>query len=309
MKCFPSPWDAPDLTLLAGDGTEVVVAEDETTRHRALRDAEYIFDCRVRGAPHADLGFYRELSDVGVCVQGSEIDFGIPFVAGVNDAALKDQRLVHVASCNTHATSAILRIVAGAQLQELDEADLVVVRRSEDVGSHERLVAANVVARHRDQEAGTHHAVEARKVFSTIGATADVVSSDVTTPSQLMHAVRFCVRTRSKLIEETLQARFEDDPYVATTEKFDSNRVFELGRRHGFHGRIFAHAVVVANNLLVDKNRVRGWAFVPQEGNTLVSSLEAFLRFREGRTGEGREHEATGAAVKSIRDRLIRSRW
>ena len=51
----------------------------------------------------------------------------------------------------------------------------------------------------------------------------------------------------------------------------------ELGRRSGFQGRLSAHAVVVANDLFVAGASVRGWAFVPQEGNTLLSTVEAFL--------------------------------
>ena len=53
--------------------------------------------------------------------------------------------------------------------------------------------------------------------------------------------------------------------------------MFELGRRYGVQGRLFAHAIVVANDLLISGRSIKGWAFVPQEGNTLLSTLEAFL--------------------------------
>ena len=114
-----------------------------------------------------------------------------------------------------------------------------------------------------------------------------------------MHSVRFHMRSRSTLSDAALNARFEDDPFVATTRKFDSNRIFELGRRYGVQGRIFAHAIVVANNLLVHGNDIRGWAFVPQEGNTLVSSLEAMLRFRG----------ASDSSLRAVRQRLIERHW
>ena len=64
---------------------------------------------------------------------------------------------------------------------------------------------------------------------------------------------------------------------MASTNKFDSNRVFDLGRRYGFQGRIYNHAIIVDNNLLIRDNFIKGWGFVPQEGNTLLSTIEAFL--------------------------------
>jgi hypothetical protein len=56
----------------------------------------------------------------------------------------------------------------------------------------------------------------------------------------------------------------EAEPRLATTAKFDSNRVSRLGRRYGFQGRLYAHAVVVANDLFVAGASVRDWAFVPR---------------------------------------------
>ncbi|MBP6563557.1 MAG: hypothetical protein KA214_08810, partial [Neisseriaceae bacterium] len=38
-----------------------------------------------------------------------------------------------------------------------------------------------------------------------------------------------------------------------------------------------AQMIVVTNNLLFSERAVKGWAFIPQEGNTLVSTLCAFL--------------------------------
>ena len=299
VKCFPKPWEQPDQALLTRGGADFVSATTEDARHRALEQADYIFDCRKEGAARADRGFYERLSGVGVCAQGSEVGFGIPFVAGVNDTALSGQRLVQVASCNTHATTTLLRTLAGPCLEHLKDADFVIVRRSEDVGAHERLVTASVVARHRDEECGTHHATEARRVFETVGVSPAVTSSDITTPSQLMHAVRFRITISSNLTPAQVRSRCDEDALLSTTEKFDSNRVFELGRRYGFHGRIYAHAIVVANNLLLTGSVLSGWAFVPQEGNTVLSSVGAFLRFC------GSEE----TTFRRLRDALIQPRW
>ena len=237
-----------------------------------------MFDCRRAGAALRDRDVYLELDNLrGVSAQGSETGFGVPFVGGINPDALSGERLVQIASCNTHATATLLRVLGGPRLERLEDADLVCVRRCEDLGSRERMVGANVVSRHRDPRHGTHHAADAARVYATLGLEVPVVSSDITTPSQLMHAVRFNVRLRSPRGVADVVADFKAEPRLATTAKFDSNRVFELGRRYGFQGRLYAHALVVASDLLVDGRRVRGWAFVPQEGNTLLSTIEAFL--------------------------------
>jgi len=53
--------------------------------------------------------------------------------------------------------------------------------------------------------------------------------------------------------------------------------IFELGRRYGFMGRIFSHAIVVDNNMLINDKIIKAWAFIPQEGNTILSTINAFL--------------------------------
>src|SRR5690606_26219058 len=125
----------------------------------------------------------------------------------------------------------------GDNLENLDYADVVVVRRSEDLGNHERLVSANVVARHLDLDIGTHHAIDVVDLFDTKGCSCKLTSSDITTPSQLMHSVRFNIRFKQKL-NKPIADLIASNSFVATTAKFDSNVVFELGRRYGFNGRL-----------------------------------------------------------------------
>jgi glyceraldehyde-3-phosphate dehydrogenase/erythrose-4-phosphate dehydrogenase len=243
-----------------------------------LASVDYVFDCRKAGAALRDREAYLQLPRLrGASAQGSEAGFGVPFVGGVNADVVRGERLVQIASCNTHATTTLLQVLGGAKLGRLEEADLVCVRRSEDLGGRERLVGANVVSRHRDARHGTHHAADAARIYATLGLAPCVTSSDITTPSQLMHAVRFNVSLRAPREATDLVADFEAERRLAVTTKFDSNRLFELGRRYGFQGRLYAHAIVVANDLLVTGRNVRGWAFVPQEGNTLLSTVEAFL--------------------------------
>jgi glyceraldehyde-3-phosphate dehydrogenase (NAD(P)) len=274
----PQAFDAPDLKELDRRGARIVWAPTEAAERDLFASVDYVFDCRRAGAALRARETYLGLPNLrGASAQGSEAGFGVPFVGGVNAEVVTGERLVQIASCNTHATATLLRVLGGARLERLEEADLVCVRRSEDLGGCERLVGANVVSRHRDAHHGTHHAADAARVYATLGLAPLVVSSDITTPSQLTHAVRFNVRLRAPRPAADVVADLEAEPRLATTAKFDSHRVFELGRRYGFQGRLYAHAIVVANDLLVAGPNVRGWAFVPQEGNTLLSTVEAFL--------------------------------
>jgi glyceraldehyde-3-phosphate dehydrogenase (NAD(P)) len=274
----PAPFDEPDLVELRRRGARIVRATTAAANAELLASVDYVFDCRKDGAARRDRGRYLEVGGLrGASAQGSEDGFGVPFVGGVNPGAVIGARLVQIASCNTHATATLLAAMAGPALEHLEEADLVCVRRCEDLGGRERLVGASVVSRHRDAQAGTHHAADAGRVFATLGLAPIVTSSDVTTPSQLMHAVRFNLRFRAPRAAADVAADLSGHSRLATTAKFDSNRVFELGRRYGFQGRLYAHAIVVANDLMVSGRTVKGWAFVPQEGNTLLSTLEAFL--------------------------------
>lgn len=52
---------------------------------------------------------------------------------------------------------------------------------------------------------------------------------------------------------------------------------FKLGKRYGFNGRIFSYTIIIDSNVLVEKKRIKGWAFVPQEGNSILSTLHATL--------------------------------
>ncbi len=297
-----APFDIPDLAALERRGVRVARASGGRDGDELFRTVDYIFDCRKEGAARRDRDRYLAYPNLrGVSAQGSEAGFGVPFVGGVNAAAIAGARLVHIASCNTHATASLMAALGGGpSLAGLEDIDLVCVRRCEDLGGRERLVGASVVSRHRDAVHGTHHAADAATVFATIGVTPAVTSSDVTTPSQLMHAVRFNARLRVARsladVVEDLAAR----PRLATTAKFDSNRVFELGRRYGFQGRLYAHAVVVASDLHASGSAIRGWAFVPQEGNTLLSTLEAFLLQTK--------HPEADAVVRELCDQLVARR-
>lgn len=293
------PFDASALSQLEERGARVY--RHEESLKDAMDGSGYVFDCRAAGRPFSERALYESRSDlVGASAQGTEEGFGAPFVSGINDEVIRGQKLVQIASCNTHATSTLLRALTGGNV-DAARGDFVVVRRSDDVGAHERLVAATVVARHRDEQHGTHHASDARRLFETVGAEPTITSSDATTPSQLLHTVRFNIRYRSMPSLDVIHRRLRDDAWLSETDIFDSNRLFELGRRYGLQGRLYEHAIVVSNNLLVGEDSVMGWAFVPQEGNTLLSTLDAFLL----QTRTARRDEI----LKTLRDDLLRAHW
>lgn len=299
------PWEHNDLQWIADLGVTVCRSDPESAQFVAyddvIDDIDYVFECTAAGGGMRRKPHYQNLDNLaGVCAQGSEKGFGIPYMASVNDDRIRGEKFVHIVSCNTHGTAAVIRALGGEKLADLEWADVVVVRRSEDVGDHERLVGANVVARHRDAAVGTHHGVDVCDLFATIGVDVELTTSDVTTPSQMMHAARFCVRL-DEPPDRPPQQLFGEAPYLAVTEKFDSNRVFELGRRYGFQGRIYSHAVVVANNLLVADGTIRGWMFVPQEGNTMLSTIAAFLYQTE--------HDRAGRVIERLREDLLREKW
>jgi glyceraldehyde-3-phosphate dehydrogenase/erythrose-4-phosphate dehydrogenase len=280
-KNTPQPWQAAELDYLRARGVVLCSptgAAGFTALDAVLPQVDYIFETGANGVGMRNLARYAGLPGLqGCAAQGSEKGFGTPFMSGVNDALITGQKFVQVVSCNTHGTAALLGSLAGWRLENLDWADMVVVRRSEDLGNHERLVSANVVARHLDPVIGTHHALDVCDMFATLQVPCELTSSDITTPSQLMHAVRFHIRLKQALTPEAIAEKISQNAFLAQTQKFDSNVIFELGRRYGFNGRIFSHAIVVAHNLIVNGPSIKGWAFVPQEGNTIISSLHAML--------------------------------
>ena len=100
-----------------------------------------------------------------------------------------------------------------------------------------------------------------------------------------------------------IKKQIKDNEYLSTTAKFDSNILFELGRRYSPYGRLFSHAIINDNNLLFDENqrKVKGWAFIPQEGNTILSTIHAFL-LQVGASD-------TSDVMKAIKKDLIKSAW
>lgn len=116
-----------------------------------------------------------------------------------------------------------------------------------------------------------------------------------------MHAMRFSLTLEEMPSLETLASRASRCEFVSTTSKFDSNVIFELGRRYGYQGRIYSHAIVVSNNLIIKGNCVKGWAFVPQEGASVISTLDAFLLQTS--------NSDRASVLSAIKQKLLRREW
>ncbi|MFT5860390.1 MAG: glyceraldehyde-3-phosphate dehydrogenase/erythrose-4-phosphate dehydrogenase [Flavobacteriaceae bacterium] len=305
FKNAPRPWQDEDLDFLRDLG--IIICSRQSNKQMTfvddiIDDVSYIFDCTSNGGGMRNKEWYVDLPNlIGASAQGSEKDFGLSFMSSVNNRALEGQKFAHIVSCNTHAIGSLLSTFTGDDLSNHESSDFVVVRRSEDLGNHERLVAANVVARHLDDQVGTHHSIDVRDLYATINKSVRVTSSDVTTPSQLMHSVRFNINLATRMSQKQIEEKIAANSYVSTSVKFDSNVIFERGRRIGFQGRIFSHAIIIANNMLITPNSIKGWAFIPQEGNTLLSTLHAFLLQTK--------HSESNKIMHAIAHDLIYKKW
>ena len=297
-------WNQTDLDFLIEQGVKICTTSKSNLYPQLgtiLPQINYIFEATANGVGIENKSRYEKLPNlIGSCAQGSEKAFGVSFMSGLNNEVIVNEKFVHVVSCNTHGSAALLRLFSGAKLENLVKADMVVVRRSEDLGNHERLVTANVVARHLDFVAGTHHSIDVIDMFKTIDVNCQLTSSDITTPSQLMHAVRFNIELKQKDNRDFDQL-IHDYPLLSQTMKFDSNVIFELGRKYGVQGRIFSHAIVLKDNLIKTDTCVKGWAFVPQEGNSIISTLHAFLL----QTANADESKI----IEQVMNDLLRNEW
>lgn len=304
LKNTINPWQHEDLAKLEMIGCRIYsnAGDHYPSVSEILGDVDYVFDTTNNGGGRRNKPWYEQFPNLrGACAQGSEKGFGISHMIGVNDEMIRNQKFVHLVSCNTHSIAAITNWICEGNIDLINTVDFVIVRRSEDIGNHERLVSANVVARHLDPILGTHHSIDVLDLYRTIGKSFKVTSSDITTPSQLMHGVRFNIELKEEIDQDELEIRLQNAPFLSSSVKFDSNVIFEAGRRYSFHGRIYSHAIVIKNNLMVEGKSVKGWAFIPQEGNTLLSTLNAFLYQTD--------HPKKEEVIRTITDDLVYCMW
>ena len=74
--------------------------------------------------------------------------------------------------------------------------------------------------------------------------------------------------------------RLESNDRIAITDKINSNEVFSFGRDQGLYGRILNQTVIVEDSINVrNDHEVSGFCFTPQDGNSILSSIAATVRF------------------------------
>jgi len=212
--------DVPSMLRHLQFGTELVVAEEREkaftsiglrpslTLDQALNQADVIIDCS--GQAMSRLDEYQALSrPILIVSQGSE-ELGQPYAYGINhDAGITD-RFRQVVSCNTHATSSLVKTLAfDGDESVLASADFTLLRRDSDDSETSGAIHGIEVSKSVHPRFGSHHAEDAHRVFTTLGKDLDLFSTAIKTPQPFMHVVNFTLRlNRQTSLEEVIERLF-----------------------------------------------------------------------------------------------------
>ena len=293
-KHSPRKEDRPMVRALQATGAKLAVADDkraefeaiglkpDLTQTDALARARVVIDCTPEdsGLANKEKIYSKLAGDKLFMAQGSEEGFGAMYALGINDAAVDPakERFVHVVSCNTHTTVRLVHALTndGANLEE---GRLVLIRRAGDVGDT-KFIQAPTVEKHKEAR-GTHHAQDAANLYkSTLHKDVNLFSSALKLNTQFMHVAHFHFRLKTPTTLDAVKKLLKDDRYVGLTDKTATNLVFSFAREHGPFGRILSQTVVVTPSLHVSENGldITGYAFTPQDGNALLSSVAMATR-------------------------------
>ena len=293
-KRTPSADDRAMVNSLINRGARLVAdeqARDDYARlgHRVSYTAEeavdratVVVDCTPAGNENKVNIYSRAKGPRGFIAQGSEFGFGKPYAYGINDEVHSpDERFVQVVSCNTHNISVLLKTIAGASGKiGITSAQFVCMRRANDVSDAKSFVAAPEAARHDDPEFGTHHARDAYHLFHTLGEKLQLFSSAIKINTQYMHTLWFTIDLDHETTLEEVKASLRNNARIAVTNKRSVNQIFSFGRDHGYYGRILSQTVMPLSTLILPNPRkVVGFCYTPQDGNSLLSSVAATLRY------------------------------
>ena len=154
------------------------------------------------------------------------------------------------------------------------------IRRSNDISQTSSFVPAPTVNDHNDNTYGTHHAKDAAGLFKTMDLDLNLFSSALKVNSQYMHVVWFNLELKEQTDKEKVLHLLQRDKRVALTEHHSANTVFSFGRDQGQYGRLLNQTVVVEDSINVKNgNEITGFCFTPQDGNSILSSIAATVRF------------------------------
>ena len=244
----------------------------------AIARATVVIDCTPAGNQNKEKLYTRIPGPNGFLAQGSEFGFGKPYARGVNDEVLDPEkdRFLQIVSCNTHNITTLIKTLCdeGNGEYSLARGEFVCMRRANDITQAEGFVPAPQVGKHDDPRFGTHHARDAWHLFSTLGYDLNLYSSAIKLNTQYMHCLWFNMRLKEKITLPTVVQRLKANRRMATTEKTSANQIYSFGRDHGHYGRILSQTVVPLKSLsVVGDHEVVGFAFTPQDGNPLLSSV------------------------------------
>jgi glyceraldehyde-3-phosphate dehydrogenase (NAD(P)) len=252
------------------------------TTEEAIERATVVVDCTPAGNENKQKYYERINGPKGFLAQGSEFGFGKPYARGINDEVQSpDEKFVQVVSCNTHNISVLLKTLASKDGKiSLEAGRFVCMRRANDVSDTKSFIAAPEAGKHDDPEFGTHHARDAYHVFQTLGEKLNLFSSAIKLPTQYMHTLWFDLDLHHDTTLEEVKAALRNNTRIACTNKRAVNQIFSFGRDHGYFGRILSQTVVPTSTLAVPKSRkIVGFCYTPQDGNSLLSSIAATLRY------------------------------
>ena len=261
------------------DGFINIGLKPEFSTEDAIERASVVIDCTpsTYGLENKEK-YYTKFSNktLGFISQGSEFGFGKPYARGINDNALVrgEDQFIQVVSCNTHNLSTIVQTIAlDVSEDNLLDGRFLLIRRSNDVSQSKRFVPAPEVGKHKDPVFGTHHARDAHLLFKTLNKDLPLFSSAMKVNSQLMHILYFSLELKHKTNIQEIIGRLEKNDRISVTDKVNANEVFSFGRDHGHFGRILNQTVVSLPSLHLSNNKLSGFCFTPQDGNSLLSSI------------------------------------
>ncbi|MEE9465510.1 MAG: hypothetical protein V3W14_08080 [Candidatus Neomarinimicrobiota bacterium] len=263
------------------DGFKSIGLDPDLVTEEAIDRAAVIIDCTPKGIGHKNkVDYYERFKDntLGFVAQGSEHSFGKMYARGINDKALVhgEDQFIQVVSCNTHNLACLVQTIAldESAPDNLVEGRFVIIRRSNDISQDLSFIPSPDVGKHTDDKYGTHHARDCAELFATKGVDLNLYSSALKVNSQYMHITHFSLVVKEPTTLQKVIDRLDSNDRIALTEKSTANQVFSFGRDHGHYGRILNQSVVAVPTLQVRNDReILGYAFTPQDGNSLLSSI------------------------------------
>jgi glyceraldehyde-3-phosphate dehydrogenase (NAD(P)) len=269
------------VSLDAVDGFKSIGLDPDFTSEEAIERASVVIDCTPKGIGHKNkLDYYDRFrgNTLGFVAQGSETGFGKMYARGINDESLVhgEDQYIQVISCNTHSIAVLIQTLALQELpnDNLVEGRFVIIRRANDISQDSAFIPSPQVGKHIDEKYGSHHARDCAVLFATKGLELNLFSSAMKVNSQYMHVVQFNLTLKEPTSLQKVIDRLDANDRIALTEKSTANQVFSFGRDHGHYGRILNQVVVAVPTLQVrNGHEIIGFAFTPQDGNALLSSI------------------------------------